>query len=464
MGDFTSWNATSHSQVKLEDDYNNILAHGLFSTPAYIIRKTGSYYEAIKGDTKVVSYGGEDDAGGTGGTVFEDVIEAAITAAAGGWIHIADGDYTLLDEIDVGQSGTLITGSGKGTKITQGTADKHGFKITTKTDVTIRDLYLYGTGADAGSGVYATTTATNLTVEDCIIENWGYHGIYINASDYPVIKHNQIISNIRNGMYLLEVNFGRIIGNKINTNTRHGCELLACDANVISGNIIVGNDSANAATYDGVCIETSGVGSFYNIVEDNTIIDNDRYEINIVHGSCIYNRIGNNVLSYTGVDHTGCVNDQGDSTQCQSLVLPFTTGTTLLVGAAAWGYEIDLAGEYALAYGVIPKGAQQVLRWKIHASSIVLETHGMELLIEGQGGSDNAAFNAQAVSVASEGSVSTNFAADDWIYWQITPADDPDVDDFVAGDNIQVKVTYAAADGDNCATDATFTCVVIEYV
>jgi len=32
------------------------------------------------------------------------------------------------------------------------------------------------------------------------------------------------------------------------------------------------------------------------------------------------------------------------------------------------------------------------------------------------------------------------------------------------GDQIMIKVTHAAADGDNVETDAIFTCIVIEWI
>jgi len=329
--------------------------------------------------------------------------------------------------------------------------------------VRISNLYLYGTGADMGSGIYALTTSTGLTVDHCIIENWGYHGILIESSAYPRILDNQVISNIRNGLNMDTVTYGLIRGNKINTNTRHGIWMDDCSYNILTQNVVLGNDSANAATYDGININHSAGTSNYNQIYGNTVSNNDRYEINISTASCTGNHIGKNNLY--GTDREGVMSDSGTATKLLTHTIPFTGGTAQLTAdAAAWGYEIDLAAEFAIGYSNLPLDLHQVVRWKIYAQSIVLEADGMELLIEGQGGSDNAAFNAQAVSVASEGSVSTNFAANDWIYWQVDPADDVDIDDFAAGDHIQIKVTFAAADGGNCATDATFTCTVIEYV
>jgi hypothetical protein len=49
MTEFTSYNAGSHPLVKVNDDWNSLLDHGLEKTASYIIRKNGVYYEAIQG-------------------------------------------------------------------------------------------------------------------------------------------------------------------------------------------------------------------------------------------------------------------------------------------------------------------------------------------------------------------------------------------------------------------------------
>jgi hypothetical protein len=56
MTDFTAYSATTHPVVRLEDDYNNILDHGLEKGFSYIIRKNGANYEAINGATGKIDY------------------------------------------------------------------------------------------------------------------------------------------------------------------------------------------------------------------------------------------------------------------------------------------------------------------------------------------------------------------------------------------------------------------------
>jgi parallel beta-helix repeat protein len=166
-----------------------------------------------------------DNNGSTDGTDCEAVIEAAITAAAGGHIHICGGDYSIEDEIDIGQNNTWISGDGVDTKLTQATADKHGFKITTKASVILSDMYLYGTGADTGSGIYGTTSCTYLTLYRMRSDNWGYHGLHVISSNYPRIYDSQFVLNIRNGILLDTVDSGQIRGNIITTNQRQRCHI-----------------------------------------------------------------------------------------------------------------------------------------------------------------------------------------------------------------------------------------------
>lgn len=100
MTDFTAYNSTTHKIIKCEDDYNNLLSHGLEKTAAYIVRKNGSYYEAIKGGSATgagtVTYGGSTNAGAVSGADADAVMEAAATAAVNGKLYIKAGAYGTI--------------------------------------------------------------------------------------------------------------------------------------------------------------------------------------------------------------------------------------------------------------------------------------------------------------------------------------------------------------------------------
>lgn len=93
------------------EDVNALLDHGLEKVVDYIVRKDGSYYEAIKGATSTSSgtivYGGADDDGSTSGTDADAVINAAI--AAGASVYVAQGTYTLSGPIKILANDRLLT-------------------------------------------------------------------------------------------------------------------------------------------------------------------------------------------------------------------------------------------------------------------------------------------------------------------------------------------------------------------
>jgi hypothetical protein len=118
MTDFEAFNATTNPIIRLEKDWNNLLAHGLEKGASYIFRKNGSYYEAIQGGTSsgagTIAYGGADNAGATDGTSAADTLNAAIAAlTTGGAIFIKNGVYSFTDAI-AGSNGVRLVGESMG--------------------------------------------------------------------------------------------------------------------------------------------------------------------------------------------------------------------------------------------------------------------------------------------------------------------------------------------------------------
>ena len=60
MTEFTKYNASTHPIIKLEDDWNNLLDHGLEKSQNYLIRKSGSSWQALHGSTSVVAKSSSD--------------------------------------------------------------------------------------------------------------------------------------------------------------------------------------------------------------------------------------------------------------------------------------------------------------------------------------------------------------------------------------------------------------------
>lgn len=90
MTDFQAYSSTH--RVHPTNDWNPLLDHGLEKTASYIIRRNGSYYEAINGSTGKISYGGSGDAGGVTGTNAGAVIQSAIDAI----YNVASGTVILV--------------------------------------------------------------------------------------------------------------------------------------------------------------------------------------------------------------------------------------------------------------------------------------------------------------------------------------------------------------------------------
>jgi hypothetical protein len=106
MTDFQLYNSGTHPIVRLQDDWNNLLDHGLEKEASFIIRKNGSYYEAIQGGgatgAGTIVYGSVGNIGGASGSSAVAVVQAALNALTAGrtWketvIVKCDGIYSTL--------------------------------------------------------------------------------------------------------------------------------------------------------------------------------------------------------------------------------------------------------------------------------------------------------------------------------------------------------------------------------
>jgi hypothetical protein len=358
-------------------------------------------------------------------------------------------------------------------------------------DIEAQGIYVQGTDTDTTRydiiGNYVDTCNTENAIYVCdsglagqpigwiVADNFvtgattaGRAGIKINNGSFGIVANNVCWINER-GISIGSSSNTRIVqhvtvnDNIVYKNEGPGIWLGAENGGVtrdlnIHDNLIYDNGDGGG-TDDGIFLgdNATDVHLHHNVLEDN-----NRYGISISATGTSNIIAQYNTFTNNG---TGAFLDSSNSATIHSFTMPFIAGTTRLdTAGAAWGYEIDANAEYAVANGRVPRDCQQSVRLLIQANSIILEAHGMELEIVGQGGGDNEAYNAEAIAVASKGSASTNFAANDQVYWLLTASDDADIDDFVGGDLIAIKVLHEAADGDNCATDAVFVSCTVEYV
>jgi len=130
-------------------------------------------------------------------TSDESAIESAIASIrAGGTVFFFEGSqyYKIADAVTISKALTL-EGQGEASEIRQATSNKGGFHITAS-NVTIKNLKLYGpqyaTEKASEIAIYAygadkDNYIANINLENCIIQNWGKHGIALSfVEDFQV--------------------------------------------------------------------------------------------------------------------------------------------------------------------------------------------------------------------------------------------------------------------------------------
>jgi len=180
-----------------------------------------------------------------------------------------------------------------------------------------------------------------------------------------------------------------------------------------------------------------------------------QYGIDIANAACDGNLVIDNDLYDSG--KTANFNDAGTGTRLNTYVVPFTDGSD----PQDSGFLINGAGDMARTWMRLPDNVHQVVRMNVYARSVVAEADSMRLEFVIYGGADNEVYTTHDGSVANHPSTSSNFAADDVIYWTITTAGALAL---TSGDSIEIKILHEDAGGADCATDAYIRTVEIEYV
>lgn len=268
----------------------------------------------------------------TYGLIAGDNASAVMTKNVAGWntliaavdagteIYFPKGIWYINSELDVTQEVT-IRGDGVGSEIQQEVDQKRAFNIFHTSNVTIRDLRLYGNGAPAqgdaaksdsdaiqilGTAGDPPTNLVNVKVIGCFIENWGEYGIYSEYLDNFEFSGNYIKTIKYAGIMGICIQDGIINNNRIddikgipNTNA-YGISLTKHTGNGLteyprSARIaIVNNIVTNVLTWD--AISTHGAEDcFFN----NNIARSTMRGINAVEAGTyapINNTISNNII------------------------------------------------------------------------------------------------------------------------------------------------------------------------
>lgn len=153
-------------------------------------------------------------------------------------------------------------------------------------------------------GISTTTNNNTITGNTCNTNT--NSGIFC-SGDGNTFTGNTASTNTLYGIFC-SGDDNTFTGNVVNTNVRHGFFFSGANNNTITGNIVVGNDSGNTATYDGIIID---VDSDENIISSNVCQGNDRDEIRIDDNTCDKNMIIGNICLGT---HTAAIVDNGTNT------------------------------------------------------------------------------------------------------------------------------------------------------
>ena len=258
----------------------------------------------------------------------------------------------------------------------------------------------------------------------------GEAAIEVTGSDYCNVTGNHCFSFSSYGIFIYQ-------------SSRCNIEANECD----------GNSNANT---EGIYIKgDSSVNADYNFVHGNICIRCAYASFEIAGGThANYNRIIDNEIDDTAAYPFA---DVGNETEWNHIAVPFSDGTD----PQDSGYLINLAAEYARAWLILPKELQFPVKMRVYARSVIAEADKMRLEFVIYGAAGNEIYTTHNGSVANHPSTSGNFAIDDIIFWEIGEAG---VLALRAADSVQVKVLHEDAANGDCATDAYFRTVELDYI
>jgi parallel beta-helix repeat protein len=274
------------------------------------------------------------------GTSDQVEINNALTAAAGGYVYLHEGTYTVDDSIEI-PNNTTLAGAGKGTLVQLdnfGSTETNVTAIvnsdtTTGSGITIRDLRLDGRKDVNTSGnqwaIYLNDMGSGASyrqgahIANISASNFLGGNIFLENSSNNTIE-NTVVENSGYGFILQHSsNNNTLIGNSAHDNDTAGFMVTnSSNSNVLTGNIAKGNDGEggfwimNNSRYNTLSNNVSEANvafgiliafdSDYNIISSNIVRDNGGNDSS-KHGIFVstfsdganYNQITNNYISNT---------------------------------------------------------------------------------------------------------------------------------------------------------------------
>jgi len=298
---------------------------------------------------------------------------------------------------------------------------------------------IYGTGKNTEYGIFLQKNVNHCLIEGNYIQNIGENQGYQGG----IILYG---SN----------NFNTIINNYILNITRFGIRL---DSSAGSSNYNkISNNNMNRI---GTGISINGPHE-YNDVTENKIYDATYYGVSLWNGAA-YTTLKDNTFHNVKTEIVS-LNNAGIGTRFQTIIIPFRSGNSYTSSINhPWGYEITEPEDHVLAFIKLPLDCHKVFQIKIWSVSKIDYVKSMNIEIYGSAGGQEEQFDSDTIHVPNLKSYSSNFQSGDIIYWNLGAWVDEIIDSLTGGDIIQLKIIFESEDNDNCATNAVFQLIEIEY-
>lgn len=373
MTEFAEYNASTHPIIKLEDDWNNLLDHGLVKAASYVVRVNGSTYEAINGDTGKIAFSGAD---------ASTVIQAALNGLTSGrtWKEhiVLKGLFSLSAKISI-PSYTVLGLSSAKISLANSVND-HVFECDTKTEVEILGGEIDANGAGQGVGEYYgihLLKSTNVLAK-------GVH--LINAKKYGLVSEGTSIARCSNIVISdchlsdntdTQITFDYTDDSKIMNNFLSGGGY-----GIVIGGISGGTQIATRLIISGNAVKTStqsGIylygGSSYISIIKNIIDSCVGYGIEVSEPDAGGTRVQiNHIISENEVYNCGsgisvCWDyGYGDYNTVNGNIIDTTTDTSAGQGSGIMAYDQD---HDVISYNIIRNVKEHGILLKSVASSII---------------------------------------------------------------------------------------------
>ena len=298
-----------------------------------------------------------DTGSGTSTQPYCSIAPAAKVATTGQTVQVASGTYNEL--VSVGKSGgagaPVVYTAAPGATVTVGSGVANGFKVSTKSNVTIQGFTVSGTTSygiyvtggsnvtvsnntvnNSGShGIYVTGSSSNVTVSNNTVNNAGGTGIYVTSSSSNVtVSGNGVSGGASYGIYVNTLSGITVSGNTVSNTTSYGINVAGSSNITVSGNNVSGaGEHVSGSTKYGIKLaDTSGSVVSGNVSHDNSeagiFLDADTNGVQVTGNTTTGNARGYSRAA-PGIDVRGYSNtiDRNVSHHNEDSGLQFYTGS-----------------------------------------------------------------------------------------------------------------------------------------